>query len=257
VVLNVAGLAHRVRIATALVRSPGSLLGQWLICPICNYRGPFLTVKPPIGGRRLHARCLRCGSLERHRLQYLVLEEVLRGRDCSQMEAIHFAPEPFFRDLFRRRFRSYLTADIDGRGVDRQADIRALPFADRSFDFIFGSHVLEHIDDDRKALAELARVLRPEGIAILPVPIVARHTVEYPHPVQTEYGHVRAPGLDYYERYRPFFKRIVVRTSADFDDVHQTWSCEDRTLYPTKDLPYRPPMPGERHIDAVPVCWAG
>lgn len=45
-----------------------------------------------------------------------------------------------------------------------------LPFADESFDCVIGSEVLEHIWDDRAAIAELVRVLRPGGRMAVTVP---------------------------------------------------------------------------------------
>src|SRR5205823_2522748 len=68
-------------------------------CPVCKYRGPFIDLNPPTGLRK-HAKCPKCGALERHRLQYLVITDVLKGRDTSKMKMLHFAPEPFFRPFF-------------------------------------------------------------------------------------------------------------------------------------------------------------
>jgi SAM-dependent methyltransferase len=45
-----------------------------------------------------------------------------------------------------------------------------LPFREGSFDFVMASDVLEHIEHDREAVAEIGRVLRPGGAAILSVP---------------------------------------------------------------------------------------
>jgi SAM-dependent methyltransferase len=45
-----------------------------------------------------------------------------------------------------------------------------LPFCDGSFDVVAASDVLEHIEDDRAAVSEIARVLRPRGTAIITVP---------------------------------------------------------------------------------------
>ncbi len=50
------------------------------------------------------------------------------------------------------------------------ADATRLPFADASFDRVIASEVLEHLVDDERAIAELARVLRPGGLAALSVP---------------------------------------------------------------------------------------
>jgi ubiquinone/menaquinone biosynthesis C-methylase UbiE len=54
---------------------------------------------------------------------------------------------------------------------DIRVDITDMNFEDDFFDVIICNHVLEHIVDDRKAIRVLFRVLKPEGIAILQVPI--------------------------------------------------------------------------------------
>ena len=49
----------------------------------------------------------------------------------------------------------------------RQADLTSLPFPDSSFDFVVSNGVLMHIPELEKALSELARVLKPNGILVL------------------------------------------------------------------------------------------
>ena len=51
-----------------------------------------------------------------------------------------------------------------------RADALALPFPDGSFDHVIAAEVLEHIPDDRRAIGEIARVLRPGGTAAVTVP---------------------------------------------------------------------------------------
>jgi SAM-dependent methyltransferase len=51
-----------------------------------------------------------------------------------------------------------------------EADVTALPFEDESFDAAVLGEVLEHVEDDRGALVEIARVLRPHGVLALSVP---------------------------------------------------------------------------------------
>lgn len=224
-------------------------------CPVCQYTGPFLPFTATIGPRQ-HAMCARCGSLERHRLQWLALTTISKQVDFSKMRVLHFAPEAFLGKKFAGMFRSYATADIDPRGVDYMIDLtKPLPFAARSFDLVYASHVLEHIADDRAALENIRRVLAPNGIAVLPVPIVAKRTIEYPEPNPFEVGHVRAPGLDYYRRYEPFFRKITIFVSEDFSENFQTFIYEDRSHWPTPEMPLREPMGGIRHPDAVPICY--
>ena len=50
----------------------------------------------------------------------------------------------------------------------------------RSFDVLFCSHVLEHVRDDRKAMSEMFRVLKPGGWAVIQVPIATHRTIEDP-----------------------------------------------------------------------------
>jgi SAM-dependent methyltransferase len=56
------------------------------------------------------------------------------------------------------------------RGNVLEADVTSLPFPDATFDGALLGEVLEHVEDDRGALAELARVLRPDGVLALSVP---------------------------------------------------------------------------------------
>jgi SAM-dependent methyltransferase len=231
--------AYRILLApTAALSGP-----RWL-CPVCSHIGRFL---PERG--RLYALCWRCGSTERHRL----LWHVLSGLELPE-PVLHFAPERGISGRLRARCRDYQTADVRTPfPVDHPGcDLTDLPFHARSFGTVIACHVLEHIRDDRRAIAEIARVLRPGGLAVLPVPILAEQTIEYPYAVASEHGHVRAPGLDYYDRFKEFEVRIV--TSVHAPATSQTWIYEDRSGWPTPAMPFRKPMPGEQHMETVPVA---
>lgn len=76
----------------------------------------------------------------------------------------------------------YRSCDMYMAGVDDRADVQQLPYADDSFDFILCSHVLEHVPDDVKAASELRRVLKPDGIAVIMVPIITTITDTYENP---------------------------------------------------------------------------
>jgi len=223
------------------------------VCPICNYYGFFLSEKPESGERK-HSMCPKCGALERHRLQYLVFNKIVKEVDTKKMSILHFAPEDFFREIFSKIFKYYVTADLDGINVDRKEDLTKLSFADNSFDYIYASHVLEHIKDDLSALSEIRRVLKPNGCAIIPVLIINKKTIEYPEPNPHEHFHVRCPGQDYYEKYKMFFADVKLYSSADFDEKYQLYIYEDRTKWPAT-IPLRPYVSGVRHIDLVPVCF--
>ena len=223
-------------------------------CPICDYKGPFADVAPASGIRK-HDKCPSCGSYVRHRLQKLVLEKLQENYDFSRMRMLHFAPENFFRDYFKNLFKDYITADLYMKDVDLMADLTKLPFKDSEFDIVFASHVLEHIKNDITALSEIRRVLKPKGIAVLPVPLIGERTVEYPEPNPHEFDHVRAPGLDYFNRYSSYFSHVEKFSSDNFPNKYQLFLYEDRSIYPTEKCPLRLPTVGDKHIDIVPVCF--
>ena len=222
-------------------------------CPICLWTGKFLDFGPDYC-RMFDEECPWCGAAGRHRLQYCVLQEFFENYESKDKSAIHFAPEPRISRYLRPKFAVYHTADLNPWSVDFEVDLRKLPFADQSYDFVYASHVLEHIDDDRRALSEIVRILRPNGVAILPVPVVCAKTVEYPYPVPAEACHVRSPGLDYFDRYAAVFRNVAVKTSDDFPEKFHLYICEDRTAFPRELVPFRPVMPGYRHLDYVPIC---
>lgn len=139
-----------------------------LLCPLCGREAArFLPFG--LGGRR-NARCPDCGSLERHRFLWTFLAErtdILR----RSLRILHTAPEPCLEPLLRARHgRRYVTLDRFNPGADVQADLTDLPFPDHYFDLVLSSHVLEHVPNDRAALREIARVLKPSGRAVLLFP---------------------------------------------------------------------------------------
>lgn len=248
---NLRQLKNRINFPIFLLRNCNK---EKFTCPVCGYNGPFKDVNPPAGLRK-HAMCPNCTALERHRIQYLVVNNVLNGINTSALKMIHFAPEPFFREYFSKRFGQYETADLNAPKVDHSVDLQKLPFEDQSYDFVYASHVLEHIPNDEKAISEIRRILKPNGIAILPVPLVAEKTIEYPEPNPHEDYHVRAPGFDYFDRYDRYFSKVDKISSDSLPSRYQLFEYESRSLWPTKECPLRPPMQGEKHIDIVPVCY--
>jgi SAM-dependent methyltransferase len=148
-------------------------------CPLCGYRGKFLGYGYPY---TCDIYCPKCGSLERHRLLCLAARE---ERLFASKDVLHFAPEAAIRRLVLEQTpRSYATADLFAKGVDRTENIEALTIADNSYDVVICLHVLEHVDD-RAAIHELYRVLRPEGLLIAMFPIVEGWEETYEDPSKT------------------------------------------------------------------------
>ena len=152
-----------------------------------------------------HDQCPGCGSLMRHRAIALWLrdhnEVAVPGADV-----LIVAPGALVCWLERVPSVRVTTVDLESPRADVLADVTALPFEDESFDLINCLHVLEHVPDDRRAIRELFRVLRPGRFAVLQVPPdPVEATVEdtsVMSPTERErrfdqYDHVRLCGPDY------------------------------------------------------------
>lgn len=180
--------------------------GELVECPCCA--STFSRFLPHRG--RAQAKCPRCGALERHRLLWLFLE---RETDLFERPGamLHIAPEYAFLKRFSRTDGlRYETGDFDSPLATHKLDVMDLPFETESFDFLMCNHVLEHVEDDRRALGEIHRVLKPGGWAILMCPVDYRRatTLEDPtvvtpedrHRVFGQSDHTRLYGRDYPER---------------------------------------------------------
>lgn len=150
--------------------------GRAVHCPVCGWR--FDAFAP--AWNREGATCWRCGAHERHRALWLFLTRARPELLDGARRLLHFAPEDWFaRRLGRRPGLAYVTADLDPEKGQLQLDLTGLDLPDASFDAILCSHVLEHIPDDRRAMAELHRVLDPGGWCVVMVPIDLERETTY------------------------------------------------------------------------------
>ena len=149
-------------------------------------------------------------SLERHRLLWLYLKNETSFFK-AKLKVLHFAPESALMNKFKKlKNLSYDTVDLNSPIADIKADICDLPFLDNSYDFILCNHVLEHIINDKKAMRELYRVLKKNGIGIFQVPIDYNRDTTFEDFSVTnkkernklfgQYDHVRIYGLDFFDR---------------------------------------------------------
>jgi SAM-dependent methyltransferase len=170
----------------------------------------------PYGYEKIRENVLSPGtlSLERHRLFWLYLKNETSFFDTSKpIKLLHFAPEQAFYNRFKKlKHVSYVTTDLESPLAAVKADICNLPFKDNSFDYIFCNHVLEHIPNDTKAMQELYRVLKPNGIGIFQIPqdinrekTFEDNTITDPKErakIFGQYDHVRIYGRDYFNKLR-------------------------------------------------------
>jgi predicted SAM-dependent methyltransferase len=197
---------------------PGiQLKGDNVHCCCCG--GNFITFLPFGIVKRANALCPNCGSLERHRMHWhYIINKTNLFKSPNKLKVLHVAPETIiYNKLINNRRFDYVPCAKFGVGYEDtypsktiDVDITRMAFEDSSFDVIYCSHVLEHIPNDRKAMAELYRVLKPGGWAMLQVPIDINREKTYEdfsitNPVEREkaFGqadHVRVYGQDYRTR---------------------------------------------------------
>lgn len=125
--------------------------------------------------------CPACDASDRERLYALYFDGIMPSLDpARRYRLLEFAPSPgrgLQKKLQAYPFIEYRSADLVLRTVDDQLDITDMrDYPDAAVDFFLCSHVLEHVPDDRKAMRELHRILKPDGFGIVMVPLV--HGIE-------------------------------------------------------------------------------
>lgn len=203
--------------------------GEGVFCPVCNSSfssfAPFYTWRYSEFGLEEHCtcstnhslkRCPSCSSQERQRLLWLYLQHLLKELSHSGMKVLEFAPDrPFFDYFSRQSDLIYFPCDLypekekyEGiKDAIIRADICSIPFEENTFDLILCSHVLEHVANDRLAMSELLRVMKPGALLVFQVPIntdlektFENSSIVLPFDRQQAFGqydHVRQYGNDF------------------------------------------------------------
>ena len=197
--------------------------GEARYCPVCRHSvSRFFH----FGGANNPVWCPMCESVERMRLNWLYLERDTDLCDGRPKRLLHVAPEVNLAQLFQTLPNlERITMDLEVRpGVMLRSNLTELAFPDASFDLIYCSHVLEHVEDDARAMREMHRVLKPGGWAMLLVPPIRRdHTVEDPSITDRvgrhrRFGHpehVRRYGRDYRDRLTAAGFRVTALSAKD------------------------------------------
>ncbi len=176
-------LRYQLGILDAL-RFTGSRFG----CPVCGWR--FRALKPLSGVCSIrgettdlatrNADCPRCRSGIRQRFAFAFLKARTRI-ETDRLRVIHFAPDPgIYKALSGLPNLDYVAADLNPVRFVRAAklDITDIALPSDSVDGIICIHVLEHIDDDRRAIGELHRIARRGSWALIAIPTYGAETFE-------------------------------------------------------------------------------
>ena len=194
--------------------------GSGVQCPICRWTGRAFVKRSAPNKPADSFICPSCRSSERHRLAYFVLKDRLPN---YAEKTLHFAPESCIEPWLRTISKEYLSVDLSSKAAMEHMDITDLRLPDDTFSLLWCSHVLEHIENDRKAMAELFRVLRPSGLAVIMVPVYGETTYENPEvksPAERlkhfrQADHVRLYGVDIKTRLQETGFKVDVRRVSD------------------------------------------
>lgn len=175
-----------------------------------------------IGGKKRKVNCPKCGSSDRDRLLKYFLEDFPPTGNL-----LHVAPEKALSRILKN-LGNLKIIQIDkkvgwyklvyGKNVEN-GDLTSLQFEDAQFDWVIANHVLEHIEDEQKAISEIYRVLKTDGKAILQIPFSYKlnSSIEVesrwnPKEREEKLGqkdHVRLYGVDFPKRWKKFHVNLL------------------------------------------------
>lgn len=126
--------------------------------------------------------CPVCGASDRDRLSAIYLTQVFKNIDkTKQYKFVDFAPASSLSKFIKsHKYIKYRSADLFMEGVDDKVDLMDMKiYQDDSIDMFICSHILEHVDNDRKAMNELYRILKVGGCGIVMIPILLNLNEDY------------------------------------------------------------------------------
>jgi len=145
-----------------------------ITCNVCGYNGELIAHRD--SAKR---KCPKCASLERHRnfFEYVSLNDSL----LKDKIVLHISPEKVFNEFVRSRAKKYYSIDKNPlKPFVSKDDLTDLSvFNDNAFDSVICFHVLEHVLEDAKAIKEIKRVLKTNGIAFIAVPLINENPYTY------------------------------------------------------------------------------
>jgi predicted SAM-dependent methyltransferase len=155
---------------------------------------------------RVNVGCPYCNSAERHRLTALFL----KLENINYNNFLHIAPELPLQNIFKSYSNNYICGDINPERYKKLGaiylDATDIQYKENYFDCVYASHILEHIIEDKKAISEIFRTLKPGGKLITMVPLLWNRTTYYDPTIVTpeerkkafgQWDHVRIYGTDF------------------------------------------------------------
>lgn len=228
-------------------------------CSICGNRSVFFLnwgVKNDIfnrleiigGGYRKKVQCPICNSIDRMRWLDYILQNETDVYINAENVILHIAPEKCIEEKIKKSRKNgalYITGDIQEGLADEVIDITNIGYKSDFFDYIIVNHVLEHIEDEEKAMSELHRVLKDDGKLIFSIPVCEKQntfeirgggmlTEEKKLELYGQKDHVRLYGKDVKERMAKYSFRIKeykVSNIIDQDEIERNRYLEHDRIY--------------------------
>jgi SAM-dependent methyltransferase len=202
-------IANKIRLFFLRIK----LAGNNVVCSCC--KSTFREFAPFGDNRRKNAWCPKCESLERHRLLWMYFENKTNLYK-EPLKVLHVAPETVFFHLFKKQKNiDYHPGDIYNNlypAGTEYFDLLNHNLPDNSFDVIICNHVFQYIEDDKKAMQNIYKLMKKGGWGIMQVPINTARTTTYEDSSITDplerlkaFGlkeHVRYYSYDYADRLR-------------------------------------------------------
>ncbi len=159
-------------------------------CPVCNHEVIYLPLPEHYKEQeRLYQvtttsrsetinkkeyLCPECGASDRDRLMISFLDREGLPQCPEGLRLLQIAPAASISRWIHLKCPhiAYDTTDLYMENVSFQSDITDMHMVlDETYDVIICSHVLEHVQEDRRAIRELKRILKPDGKILFLVPI--------------------------------------------------------------------------------------
>lgn len=117
--------------------------------------------------------CPKCQSMDRERMISLFLD-MLTPAEGERLKVLQIAPSQALDYFLRtKEYIDYDTTDLMMPDVTFQSDIQNMNMVqDKTYDIVICSHILEYVENDREAMAELQRILKDDGVCIFLVPLI-------------------------------------------------------------------------------------
>jgi SAM-dependent methyltransferase len=203
-------------------------------CYICSHRfgsfypfqrglasvSAFVKQMQLVGSDVVNFGCPYCHSNDRERHLFLYFDRLKLWDRLRGTSILHFAPERnFSRKIKACEPSRYVKADFFPENLYAQnpeierVDVTNIHYGAETFEWLICNHVLEHVPDPTKALAEIHRVLKPGGLAVLQTPFSSRlaNTLEDPG-INTDALRIAVYGQD--DHLRLFGRDFVGRLEA-------------------------------------------